>query len=270
VNYLFSLVTIFLIGRNGAFDSPRPVDTCSGCMEYDYALENWHAVQAAKAEMQYFHVSFCAYFRMAFFSSDGMVVIMDAQFWSIAYYLIYVYVVKLCIMMAFYSILQDKIMKDVDEEKFTLAVDDMVLSINKMLKNIIKGIDGADSEEVKALEKKASILQIGKQVKALKTHHLTRTITKKNFCDGYHYSPQFKAMQKFLKLSDADFPHIFDIVDLDGSGDLSVSELVNMFRLMKFMVADSAVAVRIQNSELQKQRLYIMENYFKTKQVATV
>merc|ERR1711977_360757 len=91
----------------------------------------------------------------------------------------------------------------------------------------------------------------------------TRMIKREDFTRGYHYSPQFNAMQQFLRLADEDFPLVFDIVDTDGSGELSVPELVNMFRLMKFMVADSAVAVRIQNSDLQKARLYIIEQYFR-------
>jgi hypothetical protein len=267
INYLFSLVTIFLIGRNEQFDNPRPVDDCSGCLDYEFKNEQWHALQQAKSEMQYFHISFCAYFRMAFFSSDNILAIMDAQMWSIGYYLVYVYVVRLCIMMAFYSILQDMIIKDTDAEKFVLRVDETVLSINRMLRNILIGMDQNAGVETN-VKKAKGLIRAGAQ--NLNHDAKARIITRDNFTQGYHYSPQFNAMQAFLRLEDEDFPLIFDIVDLDASGELSVPELVNMFRLMKFMVADSAVAVRIQNSDLQKQRIYIIENYFKTKQVAAI
>jgi hypothetical protein len=268
INYLFALVTIFLIGRNPQFDQPRPVDTCSGCMDYEFETEQWHALQSAQAEMKYFHISFCAYFRMAFFSSDNILAIMDAQMWSIGYYLVYVYIVRLCIMMAFYSILQDMIIKDTDAEKFVLRVDEMVISINRMLRNILIGLDASNGvvSSVNAPKKglkRSNTQNLGADAKA-------RIITRDNFTQGYKYSPQFNAMQAFLRLADEDFPLIFDIVDVDGSKELSVPELVNMFRLLKFMVADSAVAVRIQNSDLQKQRIYIIENYFKTKQVAAI
>jgi len=274
INYMFTLVTIFLIGRNNQFEKPRPLDDCSGCARYQHDLEKWHGLQASVESFRYFHTSSGVYFRMAFFSSDNMLYIMDETKWSIAYFVTYVYVVRLCIMMAFYSILQDMIIKDTDAEKFVMKVDEMVVNINRMMRNILIGMEAdskGEGQKFKAEEvSKSLFVDSSKKAKSVDFSHKTRLIYRENFSGGYHHSPQFCKMQDFLRLSDDDFPLIFDIVDLDGSGDISVPELVNMFRLLKFMVADSAVSVRIQNSDLQKQRLYIIENYFKMKQVAVV
>jgi len=276
VNYLFTLVTIFMIGRNSVFDTPRPVDTCGGCSEYHFRLDQWHKLNSAVAQFSQFHTSFSGYFRMAFFSSDQMLFVIDNQKWTFLYFMVYVYIVRLAILMAFYSILQDMIIKDTDAEKFMLKVDEMVVNINRMMRNVLIGMDVDEGklDANKFQEDKGGQAYLKDRTKNKKGNvdhaHKTRMVSRSAFSQGYHHSPQFCKMQEFLRLADEDYGLIFDVVDVYERSEISVPELVNLFRLMKFMVADSAVAVRIQNSDLQKQRLYIIENYLKSRQVAVV